>query len=87
MELKNFMEKLVMEKLDIVINADASMCNCQCCRYDIAALALNSLPTRYVATSAGATYTKINSLDQQFHVDIVSAITLAIKLVKNNPHH
>lgn len=81
------MEKLVMEKIDIVINADSKICNCQCCRYDIAALALNSLPTRYVVTSAGATYTKINSLDQQFHVDIVSAITQAIKLVKKNPHH
>ncbi|MDF2634695.1 MAG: Late competence development protein ComFB [Pelosinus sp.] len=87
MELKNFMEKLVMEKLDIVINANPSMCNCQRCRYDVAALALNSLPTRYVATSSGATYTKINSLDQQFHVDIISAITQAIRLVKKNPHH
>ena len=87
MELKNYMEKLVMEKLDTVINANPNMCNCQCCRFDIAALALNSLPTRYVATTAGATYTKINALDQQFHVDIVSAITQAIKLVKNNPHH
>lgn len=45
MELKNFMEKLVMEKLDIVINANPKGCKCQRCRYDIAALTLNSLPT------------------------------------------
>ena len=87
MELKNYMEKLVMEKLDIVIEANRATCNCERCRYDIAALALNSLPTRYVATSSGETYSKIDSLDQQFHVDIVSAITQAIKTVKKTPHH
>jgi competence protein ComFB len=87
MELNNFMEKLVMEKLDIVINANPKVCKCQRCRYDIAALALNSLPTYYVVTAAGATYTKMNSLDQQFHVDIVAAITQAIKIVRKDPHH
>ena len=87
MELKNYMEKLVMEKLDIVIQANPTMCTCQRCQYDIAALALNALPTRYVVTSTGETYTKISSLDQQFHVDVVSALTQAIKIVKKQPHH
>jgi len=87
MELKNFMEKLVMEKLDTVINSNPKVCKCQHCRYDIAALALNSLPTYYVVTAAGETYTKMNSLDQQFHVDIVAAITKAVKVVKKDPHH
>ena len=87
MELKNYMEKLVMEKLDIVINANPTVCKCERCRHDIAALSLNSLPTHYVVTSSGATYSKIKSLDQQFHVDIVSAITQAIKIVKTSPHH
>jgi competence protein ComFB len=87
MELNNFMEKLVMEKLDIVINANPKVCKCQRCRYDIAALALNSLPTYYVVTATGATYTKMNSLDQQFHVDIVAAITQAAKIVRKDPHH
>lgn len=87
MELKNFMENLVMEKLDFVINANPKGCKCQRCRYDIAALTLNSLPTFYVVTAEGATYTKMNSLDQQFHVDIVAAITQAIEIVRNDPHH
>jgi competence protein ComFB len=87
MELKNCMEELVMQKLDVVINANPNVCNCQRCRYDIAALALNSLPTHYVATETGETYAKIKSMDQQFHVDVVSAITQAIKTVKTKPHH
>ncbi len=87
MELKNFMENLVMQKLDIVINANPKSCKCQRCRYDIAALTLNSLPTFYIVTAAGATYTKMNSLDQQFHVDIVAAITQAIEIVRKDPHH
>lgn len=87
MELKNCMEDLVMQRLDNVINANVKVCKCQKCRYDIAALALNFLPTRYVVTSMGETYSKLKSLDQQFHVDIVSAITQAIIIVLNNPHH
>lgn len=87
MELKNCMESLVMQKIDAVISANPNVCNCQRCRCDIAALALNYLPSRYVATETGETYAKIESMDQQFHVDVVSAITQAIKAVNSKPHH
>lgn len=87
MELKNYMEKLVMENLDTVVNANPKACKCERCRYDIAALALNSLSAQYVVTTSGETYSKVRSLDQQFRVDIVSAITKAITIVKKSPHH
>ncbi len=87
MFLKNYMEDLVWERLDEVINGHAGACNCQRCRYDIAALALNFLPTRYVVTEKGETYTKVQALEQQFYIDIVSAISRAITIVIHHPRH
>ena len=41
MELKNCMEEVVQDKLDIVLEQYPDCCRCEQCRSDIAALALN----------------------------------------------
>lgn len=87
MELKNYMECLVWECLDEVAAGYEDLCRCEQCRYDIAALALNLLPPRYVVTERGRTWAKVNALDQQFYVDIVSALTNAVAVVRAKPHH
>lgn len=87
MELKNFMEDLVFQHLDRIIASDPRVCNCEKCRYDVAALALNFLPPRYVVTYKGETYTKVKALEQQFTIDIITAITHALKIVTSEPHH
>ena len=87
MEIKNHMENLVWENLDSVLASHPKACKCEKCRYDIAALALNFLPPRYVVTERGQTYARIKSLEQQFNVDIVTAITHAIQIVNARPHH
>lgn len=87
MELKNYMEELVLHQLDTVISFNNAVCGCQQCRHDIAAMALTILPARYVVTPKGETYTRIKALEQQSAVDIISAITEGIKIVKSHPHH
>lgn len=87
MELKNYMENLVWQYLDEVMAGHEDLCRCEQCRYDVAALALNFLPPRYVVTEKGKTWAKANSLDQQFYVDIISALTNAVTIVKSKPHH
>lgn len=87
MELKNYMESLVLDRIDNLIAKDEGICGCPRCRYDIAALALNVLPPRYIVTDQGGAYAKIRSLEQQFNVDIDIAIGNAIKIVKSDPHH
>jgi len=87
MELKNFMEDLVLQQLDNVIAANRDVCNCQQCRHDIASMALTMLPARYVVTPRGETFTRIKALEQQFAIDIITAITEGIKIVKRYPHH
>ncbi len=87
MELKNYMEELVWSRLDDVMAAHHGVCRCEHCRYDVAALALNFLPTRYVVTEKGEIYTKLNTLEQQFDIDIVTAISRGVLIVKNHPRH
>jgi competence protein ComFB len=86
-ELKNYMEDIVWQSLDTVLTNQEDMCKCKKCRYDIMALALNFLPPRYVVTEAGETFTRVKSLEQQFSVDIITAITNAIIIVSSKPRH
>ena len=87
MELKNFMEDVVMQQLDTIISSNKDVCGCEQCRHDIAAMALTILPARYVVTPKGETYTRIKAMELQFTVNIISAITEGIIIVKSHPHH
>lgn len=87
MQVKNYMEDLVFERLNEVLEKYKNICTCEKCRYDIAALALNFLPPRYFVTSQGETYARTKSLEQQFNIDILTAISHAVKIVTSHPHH
>lgn len=84
--VKNYMEEIVLENLDKVIESCGG-CQCEICRMDIMAVALNLLPTKYIATEKGQLYSKVSMLQQQFEVDVVSAIARAVDIVKKNPRH
>jgi len=85
-QIKNYMEEVVFSQLKEVIE-DINCCTCEKCMLDIAAIALNNLPPKYIVTPKGELYSKINSLKQQFEVDVIAAITRAAVLVKRNPRH
>ncbi len=84
--LKNYMEEVVLNLMEGVLD-DINMCKCELCVMDIAALALNDLPPKYIATEKGELYSKVNSLRNQFEVDVIAAITKAAVLVKRAPRH
>ncbi len=84
--LKNMMEEAVLQVIDETLDKKHT-CDCAQCRMDIAALALNKLPPRYVVTSKGASYGKTDLLELQKYIDVVGAITQAIRLVKEHPRH
>lgn len=88
MELKNFMECLVEEQLNEIFATQVnSGCSCERCRQDVAALALNLLPPRYVVSQQGELYIKANGLESQFTTDILIAISKAMAIVQAQPHH
>ena len=84
--LKNYMEEFVLSQMHDVLS-DINVCKCEKCQLDIAALALNDLPPKYVITEKGELYSKINSLRQQFEVDVIMAIAKAAIIVKRMPRH
>lgn len=85
-QLKNYMEDVVFMMIDDVLK-NVEVCKCQKCKLDIVALALNNLPPKYLVTEKGELYSKISSLQQQFEVDVISAIIKAAVLVSRAPRH
>lgn len=85
-KITNYMEILVYEFIDNVVE-EMDLCRCERCRMDIAALALNSLSPKYVVSYDGILYAKMNLLYQQFEVDIMTAVSKAAIVIKENPRH
>ncbi|PLX18445.1 MAG: competence protein ComFB [Candidatus Muiribacterium halophilum] len=86
-ELKNVMEELVQKKTDELLGKDTDICSCERCRLDIMALVLNKLPVKYVVSTQGEAYTKLEFLRLQYKVDIITEIIQAMELVKKQPNH
>lgn len=84
--LKNYMEGLVLSKLD-ELAPSLDCCKCEKCRMDIASYALNRLPPKYVASYEGEVYSKYDSLSVQYEADLINAIYQAAEIVGNCPHH
>jgi len=85
-KMKNYMEDVISSATDNVIR-EMGICNCDKCRADIMALALNELPPKYVVTEIGELYAKVRELEQQFAVDVQAAVIKAALVVKQNPMH
>ena len=84
--MKNYMETCVQDSLKPVLES-INACTCDICKYDITAIALNTLPPKYVVTRKGQIYTKLTVLHNQFDVDIITAITRAAGIVAASPRH
>lgn len=69
----------VMERMD--------MCTCVQCTGDVLALALNSLPTKYVTSDAGKQYIQLSAFKKQFETDVEIALMKACMTVKAAPNH
>ncbi|MDY0235478.1 MAG: late competence development ComFB family protein [Gudongella sp.] len=84
----NTMEELVFRYIDKAFQReDSHMCTCERCRMDVAAIALNNLPTKYVATDKGEIYVKIQEMELQYIVDVIREVTMAMEKVKTHPSH
>lgn len=87
MELKNYMEDIVAQKLESILKRYPDCCSCEKCRRDIMSLSLNHLPPRYISTDKGNLYARIELLSITYDSDIVEKIAKAIVVVSKNPRH
>ncbi len=86
MELKNLMEVVVSQAIDD-IKKHYEFCNCEQCRLDIAALALNNIPPRYVVSIKGDSYGRADLLAIQKGLDVLGTVLDAVKTVQKKPRH
>lgn len=82
----NVMETLVRERVDTYMD-QFSTCQCTRCKADIIALALTSLPSKYVVVSRNAATPLMNFYSQRYAGAITVEITKACTRVKEHPHH
>lgn len=87
MHIRNFMEDAVAHQLDSVLAKYPDICHCEQCKSDIAALALNQLPPKYVSTERGEIFSRVNEMETQNAVEILQAILQAIAVVRAHPRH
>ena len=81
--LVNIMEYLVIDRLDAVF-AKFNCCKCDKCKKDVAAIALNKLPPRYVVTDPD----KIPELvAKENGADASTALVQGILKVRSHPRH
>lgn len=84
--LVNIAEILVKEKLSLVMSR-MKVCTCSTCVNDVLALALNTLPTKYVTTDAGKQFFQLDIYKKQYETDVLAALTKACVRVKASPRH
>lgn len=82
----NVTEIIAVAKVAEVVSM-MEACSCPKCVDDILAIALNSLPTRYVTTDVGKQFIQLNSYRKQFETDVVSALIKACQIVNESPRH
>jgi len=87
MRLHNHMEDLVLSYVDKLLPQFDSVCNCDKCRLDIAAIALNNLPGMYSVTEIGEVYSKIKEMETQYVADVIKEVTRAAEIVSLRPEH
>ncbi len=88
MALYNVTEALVRTLFeDAYLKKGRLVCDCSQCVDDILAIALNRLPSRYVATDLGNVYVKAQYFEPQLQSDVLRELALAANIVGRNPRH
>lgn len=86
--LINKMEKAVEDTVDqLFASGKTPGCSCGRCKLDVIALALNSLPSKYVVTNIGNAVTNVALNSSQWQANLTMAVCNAIEIVRRKPRH
>ncbi|MDR2210456.1 MAG: late competence development ComFB family protein [Spirochaetaceae bacterium] len=86
--LKNESEKLVIEELERQLAAyKGSICRCNECVVDMAAVALNTVKPLYRVSLLGAQYAAQAMNEKSYARSLTDAVSTAIERVRKNPAH
>lgn len=82
----NVVETIAYEKVADIMSR-MEMCTCERCTCDVLAIALNTLPTKYVTSDAGKQYIQLEAYKKQLETDVSFAIMKACMTVREAPNH
>ena len=82
----NVTQALVEDKADKYIRM-FGMCACARCRIDVIALALSSLPAKYVVAKPHELVPRLSMYEQKYNAAVVTQVMSACKKVLDRPHH
>ena len=86
--LVNKMENAVKEAVEeLFAQGKNPGCSCKRCKLDVVALALNSLPSKYVVTNIGNAVTNVTLNSSQWQANLTMAVCNAIEIVRSKPRH
>ena len=86
--LVNKMEHAVKNAVDeLFAQGNTPGCSCDRCKLDVVALALNSLPSKYVVTNIGNAVTNVVLNSSQWQANLTMAVCNAIEIVRSKPRH
>lgn len=85
LQVHNFMEDMVLERLDHTLNV-LNGCGCERCKKDILAIALNQLPSAYAVIQGDTTHYR-KKLKGHYEIKVTSALIRAVQEVKKHPRH
>lgn len=85
---KNLLKKRVEEEVEKILEENDEFCDCDQCKADVAALALNHLRPRYAGSEEGEVVLESTDISStQTEMDIYRNILEAAKIVNKRPHH
>ncbi len=84
--LVNVLEELVRREVNSEIKS-FDMCDCERCRLNACAIALNALPPHYVTTTSGALFASVDTFKFEYQAKILVEVTKALMMVKEKPNH
>jgi competence protein ComFB len=84
--LRNFMEDIVMDKLNRTMTM-LRCCECERCKKDVMAYALNELPSAYMVTEPQELEANVKQLRKTYEIKVTSALIQAVQKVKACPNH
>lgn len=83
--LQNMVEEHVVDAYSSLAGHFPNFCGCDTCRADVLVFALNRLPARYVATTAGQAVTEFNLDKDQMRATIDVTMMDGFKKVASAP--
>lgn len=84
---KNYMEDAVGYMLERLAPQYPDICMCDRCCTDMMMIALNNLPPRYVSTHKGDVLKRVEGMELQYEVEVLTETLRAMQIVGRKLHH